>query len=357
MGLHSVDEFENSGESPSGTATVDSADHLRESGQMIYTPPEEKPTGNIASGFAKGVAQTPQILGSFLSYLGHNFDPTADEAKIKEGNNFGDRLARMGIEMTESNKKYIAQKFPETPNLWEKIGQGVGGALPLAAILGVGAVTGADEAALTTMAAGGIAATTGVSAFGALKQKGMPTLSADLMALLPAGAAGVLTALGFGTFLKAAGGPLEQLAKGAINGYATMAAQSAASGEIEHLEGINQEDLKNRMSQYAIDGVVGAIFGGPLGMHQALRQHAKIEEGFRELGLSDEDASDATKVLMSKMMGKGMDAAEQMAGTKAQDEGRLKSLDRNGIPQDAFYPSVKEQVPTDVAVQQSQGNK
>ena len=293
MGLHSMEEFENGGGSPSGTATVADADHLRETGQISYTPPEEKPTGNIASGFAKGVAQTPQILGSFLSYLGHNFDPTADEAKIKEGNAFGDRLARLGIEMTESNKKYIAEKFPETPNIWEKIGQGVGGALPLAAALGVGSLTGADELALTAMAAGGIAATTNVSTFEALKQKGTPTLSADLMSLVPAGVAGALTMLGFGNFLRAAGGPLEQLAKGAINGYATMFAQSAASGEIQHLEGLNQQPLKDRMAQYAIDGTVGAIFGGPLGMHQALRQHAKIEEGFRELGLTDEQAGDA----------------------------------------------------------------
>ena len=360
MGLHSLEEFTGQSDTQGGTATgvsVADAQHLGESGGLLYSPPsEQKP--DILKGFTKGLASTPQILGQFYSYLGHNMDPGASEEQIMEGNTFGHRLARLGIEMTENNKRYIAEKYPETPDIWEKIGQGVGGALPLAATLGIGMLTGVDEAALTALAAGGIAATTNISAFSALKEKGTPTISADLMSLIPASIAGGLTMLGFGNFLKAAGGPLEQLAKGAINGFTTMAAQSAGAGEAEHLMGINQGPIVDRMVQYAIDGTVGAILGGPLGVHQALMQHAKIEAAFKELGLTDEQSRLATKVLMSKMMGKGLDIAESKAGSKVKDEGRIVSLDRKGMPIDSFYISVNVEPQSDVEVaRQTQGFK
>lgn len=354
MGEYSVDDLNNlfgaQGSKPD-SISVDSMQHLAESHPVSYTPPEEKPTGNIVSGTVKGLVKTPQILGSFLSYLGHNFDPDENEDQIRVGNSFGDRMARLGIEMTEKNKAYIAQKFPETPNLWEKIGEGVGGGLPLAAALGIGALTGADEAALTAIAAGGIAATTNLSTFEALKAKGTPTVSADLLSLLPAGAAGGLTLLGFGAFLKIGGAPLEALAKSTLMGFTTMFSQSAAAGEIQHLEGANEGKFMDRLAQYAVDGVVGAIFGGTVGTYKALELHGRIVDSLMEAGANPEQAKDMATVLMSKMMGKGLAIAEAKTGTTAQDEGRLNSLnektgdlfENQGTSLDSQYPPIAQE--------------
>ena len=139
----------------------------------------------------------------------------------------------------------------------------------------------------------------------------------------------------------AGGTVMQQAARGAIDSFATMAVQGAATGEVEHAMGINPGTLKERMTNYAVSAIPWAIFGGATGAHYALRQHAQLEEGFKQWGLDDVAARDAATKTMTATMAKGMDTAESMVGTKAQDEGRLKPLDRNGIPLDSFYQPVK----------------
>ena len=172
---------------PPGT-TAPASDLLQPSSAVGYIPPEPKLSAaeRVEKGVVRGIASTPQILGSGLQFMGSQFAPNATDAEKREGNTFGDRMYRMGVEMVEKNKKYIAEKFPEQPDLLERISEGVGGALPIAVGLGLSALADVPAAAIAGTGAVAMGAPVLFDTFNKLQAKGVRTIPADLKALLVA---------------------------------------------------------------------------------------------------------------------------------------------------------------------------
>ena len=327
---------------------------LGASSDIHYTPPAEiNPDPSFGRGVEKGLGSVPQLVGQTLHYLGSQFGGREDSP----GNSFADRIVKTGLELADKNQAWQKARFPEKPDLLEKLGEGVGGGLPMAAGLGIGMLSGADETALVLGGAAAISGQTGVSSFNAFKEKGDSTIKADLKALIPAGVAGGLALTGLGAFLKTGGAPMMQVATNLVNGSTMMTVQAAATGETEHAMGINNQALKDRIVGYAVTGASAALLLGPIGAHAALKYHGQIEDTFKELGLDDETAKAATTKVMIGVMDKGLEVTEGMVGNKSQTEGRIKVS--NGLPIDEQFPSVQqgEDMHPDQVAKETVGNK
>lgn len=316
MGTVALDEFPKGAVASTIDASgisVDDASNTGKSTPVSYTqPPQEERNfaERIASGFTRTLAETPQFLGQGLYYLGSNMNPGASKEEQAMGNSFGDRMARLGLVMTERNQDYIKQNFPEDQNIWDK----VGGAVPMVGGLALGALMGFPVAAgLLTAGVGGVQA--GVSSFGALKDKGRSTVQADALSALVGAGTGTAMAFGIGNFLKATGGVIPRVAKGVINGFAGGASQSIVAGSLQLATGTTEfkgsQSLKELMADAVHTGVTFAILGGPLGLHMVLIQHNAVKQGFKEMGLTDKEARDAATKTMSVGMHEGLEYVEK----------------------------------------------
>lgn len=366
MGTVAIDELP--GQSVPSTLNVsgiavDDAFHIGRSNPVSYiAPPQEEPNPveKLAKGFTRTVAETPQLLGQGLYFLGSNMNPGASKEDQAVGNTFGDRIARAGLVMTERNQKYISENFPEQQDIWER----VGGAVPMAGPLAIGALLGFPAAAAAITVAAG-ASQVGFSSFQALKDKGASTGKADALAGLVGAGAGTAMAFGIGNFLKATGGVIPQIIKGVINGFTAGASQSIATGSLQLATGVTKyngaESLADAMTDAAYTGATFAILGGPLGLHQALVQKNAVHQGYKEMGLDDKQARDATTVTMARGMHEGLKHVENTLEPTKDELGRIKfqSLEgRSGIPaQEDFAPVDKEAVPDADVVELSKNFK
>lgn len=344
MGSVAIDELPVGGASTIGASgiAIDDSANLGTSNQVQYTPlpKEQKPIlDRLATGFTKSVAEAPQMLGQGLYYLGSNLHPEATKEEQMQGDTFGDRMARMGILMTERNQKYIAENFPEEDDMWSR----VGGAVPMVGSLALGALLGFPEAAAAAMAAGGAIQANNAS-FAALRAQGKSTIDASNLAGIVGAGAGSAMAIGMGNFMKATGPVVAQLAKGVINGFTGGAAQSAVTSTLELATGTQEfkgtDSIKDAMSDAVKTGVTFAILGGPLGVHVALTQHRAVEKGFRDLGLDAKAARDAAKITMAKGMHEGIKAVEKHIKPSKEESSRInvqrlfvpKAIDNTGAP-------------------------
>lgn len=352
MGTVALDEFDSdAAPTPSlGSFSVANASNVGVSNPLSYTPepPPETPAGDLrpiiarlTTGFTRTLAEAPQMLGQGLYYLGSNMNPEATPEEQAQGNSFGDRIARLGVSLTERNQKYIAQTFPDSQpdDLWEK----VGGAVPMVGSLAIGALTGFGEATAAAVVGGG-AASAMASSFGALRARGKSTEDADALAAVIGAGSGSAMAFGMGNFLKATGAPLVQLAKGVINGFTGGALQTSVTGALELATGVQQyngsDSLKALMAEAVKTGVTFGILGGPLGVHMALVQHRAVEKGFRDLGMEPKMARDAATATMSKGMDQGIKWLENQHKMTADEQRRIstqrinkpKLVDSTGTP-------------------------
>lgn len=346
-----------------GTASLDAADGLSQpvpatggnvsvaddrstgiSNPLSYTPPPQEPDpieARLTRGFTKSIAEAPQFLGQGLYYLGSNFNPKATMDEQLNGDSFGDRMARVGLAMTERNQKYIKENFPgDTPDdLWER----VGGAVPMVGSLALGAMMGLPAAAAGVLAAGGAAQATG-AAFSTLRAQGKSTTDADILANLVGAGAGSAMTIGMGNFLKATGPALVQVAKGVINGLTGGIAQSAAVSTLQLATGVQHftgaDSIKEAMADAVKTGVTFAILGGPLGLHVALTQHRAVQKGFQDLGLKPAAARDAASTAMAHGMHEGISAVEKEVKLTKDEARRIqiaklyqpKPIDSTGAP-------------------------
>lgn len=312
----------------SNPMTAAKASSLGQSNSIDYTPPPEPPPNiieRLERGFTKSVESTPQVIGQGLYYLGSNFHPDATPEEQQEGGSFGDRLAKLGLTMTERNRAEIAAKYPEKPDIWENIG----GALPTVGAFGLGAMTGFSEAAAATLAVGG-GAQAGINAFAALKAKGIDTEKANLFASVVGAGAGSAMAFGIGNFLKATGPALIQLAKGVVNGYLGGALQTGVTGSLELATGVRDYNGVDSLKQLLVDahesGTTFALLGGPLGIHQAYVQQRAIEKGYQATGMLPKDAQMAAKRGMAILHEKGIDALEKDIKVTGDEKRRIRTI-------------------------------
>lgn len=328
MGTVAVDEF------PQGSVAsniesagvgVDDVNSIGKSNPVSYIPlPQPKPNiaERLATGFTRTVAETPQLLGQGLYYLGSNMNPGASKEEQTHGNSFGDRIAQAGLVMTERNRSFITENYPDVNDIWDK----VGGAIPMVGGLALGALMGFPAAAAAiTVGVGGAQA--GLSSFETLKEKGQGTVQADALSALVGAGTGTAMAFGIGNFMKATGGIIPQIAKGIINGFTGGALQSGVSGSLRLATGTEEfkgaDSLKSIMSDAVHTGVTFAILGGPLGLHMALVQHNAVKQGFKEMGLTDTQARDAATKTMSIGMHEGLKYVEKQIKPTKDELGRI----------------------------------
>lgn len=308
--------------------TAAASQSLGQSNPIQYEPlppPQPNILERLERGFTKSVESAPQIVGQGLYFLGSNFHPSATPDEQQESGSFGDRLARLGITMTERNQAEIAEKYPEKPDIWEK----VGGAVPAVGAFALGSMTGFSEAAAATLAVGG-GAQAGLDAFSTLKSKGVDTEKANLLAGAVGAGAGSAMAFGIGNFLKATGPALVQLAKGVVNGYLGGALQTGVTGSLQLATGVQDFKGLDSLKQLLVDahesGVTFAVLGGALSVHQAYVQQKAIEQGYRTAGLDVKSAKVAAKRGMSIVQDKGISALEKDIKVTKDEQRRIKTI-------------------------------
>lgn len=352
MGTVAIDELPKGSVASTITNTgvpVDDAQNIGVSNPISYTPPaQEQPNiiDRLATGFTRTIAETPQMLGQGLYFLGSNMNPGAskEEQQNPVGNLgtlqiFGDRIARAGLIMSERNQEYIKNNYSNVDDIWSR----VGGAVPMVGGLALGALMGFPEVAtLATAVAGGTQV--GLSSFNALKDNGRSTGVADSLAALVGAGSGSAMAFGIGNFMKATGTIIPQIAKGIINGFTGGAVQSGVTGSLQLATGVvpyqGSDSLKQIMADAVHTGVTFAILGGPLGMHQALVQHNAVKQGFKEMGLTDKQARDAATTTMAHGMHEGLKHVEKEINASKDELGRIqinplykqKPIDETGSP-------------------------
>lgn len=294
--------------------------------QYTAPPPEPLPIQDrLARGFTRSVESAPQVIGQGLYYLGSHFDPEASKSEVESGSSFGDRMAQMGLLMTERNQQAMQEKFPEKPDWAENIGA----AGPMVAAIGLGTLAGWGGAAAATLAMGsGIAMNN--EAFQDLRTKGLSTDDAGRLAASVGIVSGGAMAMNVGHFLQAVGGPVKQFAKGMINGFTGGAAQSLATGAIQTAMGVREykgvESLKELISEAAATGVTFAVWGSALGVHQALMQHGAVQKGIEKLGYDKATAQNMATKMMASGMEIGVKQAEALVKTNPKESARIKKI-------------------------------
>lgn len=312
-----------------------------QSNPIDYTPETPEPPNimeRLERGFIRTVESTPQVIGQGLYYLGSYFNPHATTDEIQNGSNFADRMAQMGLTMTERNQKAMATQFPEKPDWAENIG----GAGPMIGGIVMGTLAGAPLETGIGLALGAGAAANN-SAFMNLRGQGdSMNKSIALAAAVGVTSTGTM-ALGVGNFLKAVGNPVVQFAKGIINGFTGGVLQSAATSGAEMVTGVrphNPDDIKDAIAEAVGTGVTFAVWGGPLGVHQAFAQHAKVEQGIQQLGFSKQEARQMANKMMAQGMDLGIKKAEDLVKQNPDEARRMrlakilknKPIDDTGAP-------------------------
>lgn len=339
-GTLDAQDLQSDGNTPTSTPSVSADQSIGLSNPIQYIPPtQEQPLGildRLKRGFTKSVQSTPQMFGQGMYFLGSQFDPDASKEELQNGPSFGDKLAQMGIAMSERNQKFIQDNYPEKQDIWET----VGAAAPYAGAMALGTALGFASAVAVTLTATG-AAGIGLGSFAALKDQGRSTEDSDALAMTTAVGGGMAMAFGLGNFMKATGPVLKQLAKGIINGFTGGVLQSAVTGSIQLATGEKPykgtDSLKDLMSDSVTQGVAWGLLGGGLGMHQAVAQRTQLARAYEKLGLEPKDAAKAADFTMQKGMSEGIKhVQDQVQLTKDERSriltGRLDSLDQDFHP-------------------------
>lgn len=338
-----TDGLEDTNTSMSGAPiTAAMSQSLGQSNPIEYTPPTPEPLDigqRLERGFMRTVESAPQMIGQGLYYLGSNFNPEQTKDQVEKGSSFGDRMAQMGLLMTERNQQAMAEKFPEKPDWIENIA----GAGPMVGGIVLGTLAGAPLEAGAGLAVGsGIAMNN--SAFQTLRGQGK-SMNESVALAAAVGMTGAATMMiGVGNFLKAVGAPVAQFAKGIVNGFTGGILQSGANSAAEMATGVNPdhspEAIKKAIGDAVATGVTFAVWGGPLGVHQALIQHDSVQKGIEQLGYSKSDAQAMTTKMMSQGMEIGIKQAEALVKADKDQSRRMKiiqlmknkPIDGNGTP-------------------------
>lgn len=347
---------------PSSISVADSQ-KLGSGNPIQYTepkpPPEPSIAGRVTEDIEKPFIQTQHTIGALTSWLGDNVrDQTPFGA-------LGDKINRAGIVLQERANKNLKENFSNfTPNMMDDL---IGAVPTIAGLLGVmamGAPVAATTAAVATAGGLGIAA----EEFGKFKMQGKSTPEADALAAAIGVPVGGVMAAGFGVGLEAApwlkgvlGNTISKLASAATSGSLGFGAQAAVQDTGEFATGAEPfkgtESIVKGLTDTAHNAIMGGVLGGALGMHYAFAQHAKLETGLQELGLTEPQAKETASDLLGQGSHALMDAVEKhinytdgenarIQAPPAQGEVRPNILDKGGIPSDLNYPPV-EQMPKD----------
>ncbi len=264
--------------------------------------------GNIVEGVLKGFASAPQVLGNvtmaFGDYVRSEKHSTIFGTKpILDVRPIAQRVFETGKRITESNERFIAEKFPEQKGLTfsDKFAQGVGqGAVSLASAIGLGVMAGPGAAAI---AFGGVAGTEGFNE-ARLKDKDLDTsLSiAGTLGFVEGG----LEFWGINRLIKIKGGSIRKIVAGAVNGMVTEFsqefAQSSSSGVIKTGTGLREfkglESVKRIIGEALFEGAIGAVLGGSAGISFSLFQREAVEEGLEKMGMEKQQAVEVADGMM-----------------------------------------------------------
>ncbi|MCK5613848.1 hypothetical protein KAR91_68925, partial [Candidatus Pacearchaeota archaeon] len=233
----------------------------------------------------------------------------------------GQRIFEVGMRMSKSNERFIAEKFPEQADftLADKFAQGVGqGAVSLAAAVGMGLIAGPQAPAI----AFGLSAAAGGFVEAREKDKDLDT-SLKIGGLLGF-AEGGLEFWGINRLIKLKGGSIKKLIENAVNGMATEFTQeftqSTASGTIKTATGIRDfeglDSVKEIIGDALFEGAVGAVLGGGAGISMSLAQRKAVEDGLVSMGMDKETAQDQSDKLMKDSMEDALTSVESLPESK-----------------------------------------
>lgn len=355
------------------TMSHDDSQTLGNTSPIQYTPKPPDLGERVSEDIQKPFIETQHSIGAGLTWLGDNLKDNTPWGAL------GDRVTRAGIVMKERAEDTLAKKFSNfTPNVLDNL---VGAAPSLAAFLGTMAVAGPTLATGAVVGAAGLSI--GAEEFSKFKAQGKTTNESNaLAAAIGIPTAGVMAA-GFGVaskltapwLTKVLGDSIAKIATPAVTGASVFGAQATTQGSLELATGATpyegKDSLINLMAQTANNAVLGGILGGATALPYVFKQHAAIIDGFQKLGLSPKDAKTNADALLGQASHVVMDKIDQHIDISAGEQGRIKPaprldkgqiqpnvLDRKGIPQDEFFPSVgDEALPAKTVAEMSAANK
>lgn len=343
--------------------SLDDMQKIGPSNEIQYTAP--KPDISIGERLLQDVekpfAEVPHTIGAGLYWLGSDIK---DETPF---GGLGDRIARAGLVMKERNDKYMSDNFSNfTPNMLDDIASGGSMVATAGAGIGLAALMGIPAAAAATATGVGIATTTamgvGADMFSKFKEQGKSTPEADRLALAIGAPAGTAMALGMGNFLSGTGPWFKRMIGSAISSAAIGAGSTAVTGSLELATGAKEYDgmdsLKEVMTQAAHDGVVWGVLGGASAVPLALKQHAAVIDGFKEMGFPEKEAQQKAQEIMGQSAHVAMDFVEHKLDYTPNEKDRIQIpslgnieaqprqdvLDRDFIPKEiqAAEPKIQE---------------
>lgn len=265
-------------------------------------------------GVQKGTGGTTSEVGKALYYMGdliRNNQTTVFGTKpLFPTKKLGDRIANAGLRMYFKNQETLKKKFDEEDGEFdfaEALGRG---AVSLAAALGLGLAAGP--------AAAGVAF--GVSAknegFIEARKQGREFKDADRISTMLGFAEGGLEFVGINQLMKSSGSILLRAGKGYIIEFSQEFSQEVAGGTIRFAEGLREfkgrESLINLMTEGLQAGSVGGILGSGASVPISISQREGIKDGFKEMGATDQQASQAADEVMQRGMDDVMATVEQM---------------------------------------------